>query len=296
MLADGLAIVEELCGLNARVQACMPPHVPVPRPGPCRKKTRLPSAAGVRSRGRKATAETETAKVNPVQHAVATSKPAKTMFAGRGATGVVHKITFEDGTKTVRKRPSSFEDRSGAVQLDAEELANLVAEAVGARSRAMYRSAPGEIFMEFVDGDLGVMANNREIEAAAQTPQGRRLGLLDALIANDDRNDENFFLDPADPSALTGIDHALSWWGIDSGLPDEDSGSGPGNMGPFAGQFMRQSNPLTETEYDEIRPRLGGLRPQFEARGRGQWFEYTIDQFEQLAARASDRAPVPVGG
>lgn len=32
--ADGLAIVEELVGLS-RVQACKPPRVPVPRPGPC---------------------------------------------------------------------------------------------------------------------------------------------------------------------------------------------------------------------------------------------------------------------
>lgn len=31
---DGLAIVENLCGL--RVEACRPPHVPVPKPGPCK--------------------------------------------------------------------------------------------------------------------------------------------------------------------------------------------------------------------------------------------------------------------
>ena len=288
---DGLAIVEDLCGLTVR--ACMPPRVPKPQPGPCPSKARLPGT-GVRPRRKKAVAATASA-VNRVQRAVTTSKPVQTVFAGRGATGTVHKITFEDGTKTVRKRPSSFEDRSGPVQLDAEELANLVAEAVGARSRAMYRSSPGEIYMEFVDGDLGVMSGRRVIEAAAVTPQGRRLGLLDSLIANDDRNDENFFVDPDDPSALVGIDHALSWWGIASDLPGEGGGSGPGNVGPFAGQFMAQSNPLTAAEYDEIRPRLAGLRPQFQARGRGEWFGYTMDVFEQLAARAADRAPVPVG-
>lgn len=32
---DGLAVVEDVYGI-ARVQACMPPHVPVPKPGPCK--------------------------------------------------------------------------------------------------------------------------------------------------------------------------------------------------------------------------------------------------------------------
>lgn len=34
MSSDGLAVLEELCGLT-RVRACRPPHVPVPKPGPC---------------------------------------------------------------------------------------------------------------------------------------------------------------------------------------------------------------------------------------------------------------------
>lgn len=50
-LVDGLAVVEDLCGLRtpptaargSRVQACMPPHVAVPKPGPCPGKRGLPS-------------------------------------------------------------------------------------------------------------------------------------------------------------------------------------------------------------------------------------------------------------
>lgn len=52
MLPDGLSVIEELCATGGRVQACMPPHVPVPKPGPCRGHRKAGTAARKKAVGK----------------------------------------------------------------------------------------------------------------------------------------------------------------------------------------------------------------------------------------------------
>lgn len=52
--SDGLAVIDDALGLP-RIEACMPPHVPVPKPGPCPGTKRGPGST-VKKAARKATA------------------------------------------------------------------------------------------------------------------------------------------------------------------------------------------------------------------------------------------------
>lgn len=288
---DGLSVIEDLWDLRA----CMPPHVAVPKPGPCpgvRRGVRLPKKAAAKTAARPVGAPkprtadgpaTETSGASALERTVATSDVRHTEVAGKGSTGVVHKITFEDGTEAIRKRPSRVGSRTAVDQLDAEELASKLGQAVGARVPQVYRSAPGEIYYPYVDGELGELYRYDEVERLVGSHDGKRLGLLDALIGNLDRNRQNFFIDLG-KGQVTGIDHAMSWWDT-----DEAFDLLAGHPGPFVRQFNGRTNPLTTAEYDSLRPRVMALRPEFERLGRLDWFGKSVQTFEELAARAADR-------
>lgn len=193
-----------------------------------------------------------------------------------GAMASVDLVTFNDGTRAVRKFARKVPTgRSPKDQQDAEELAGRIARAIGVKTPAIERTSDAEIFMEYEeDDDPGTTLRGGEIDRLAATPEGIRMGLLDVLIANPDRHPGNYLVN-YDQNRITAIDHGFAWDDLDDFYPSI-----------FARNFGRTS-PLSQADIAELRPKIEGLRAEFERTGHLDWYDQVTEMFEQVAQRSN---------
>jgi hypothetical protein len=209
-----------------------------------------------------------------------------------GQTSVTELATAPDGTRAVRKTPRPGTDPEDARFLaDGEELAALLAEAVGAPVPRVYRDGPGSVWVEYVDGPPAGPAD------LTGSPEEVRIGLLDALTGNGDRYSDRSGNLKVRHGRLVGYDHGGAW------LPAELGYEGPFIREPQApvrhfiessgddgtGRW-RDSPPLPAAELAMIRVRVEALRPAFRRAGRGAWLDYSLAALDQIAGRASAAA------
>jgi hypothetical protein len=193
-----------------------------------------------------------------------------------GETAYTHVLTYEDGTRVIRKDHSrlrySGEDDIVAYS-DAEELAPLVLHAVGLRAAAVRRTGEHEIHMEYVDGARGdeIGAANgmgRDISLdLVNSRDGRVLGLADYLIQHTrPGSGENVIQDQA--GRLVGVDngdafrHGYTHSIFARPLYDQPTSSD----GPLQ---LAARNDFSPEDMANVERRLRALRPAFERRGRG---------------------------
>lgn len=193
-----------------------------------------------------------------------------------GAMASVDLVTFNDGTQAVqkftRKVPTG---RSPKDQNDAEELSAKVAGLVGVRTPAIERVSDAQIVMEYVDeAEPGTSLPSWRADALTKTPDGLRMGLLDLLINNPDRHGGNYLVDD-DEKGLTAIDHGFAWDDLEDYYPS-----------PFVGAVGGRSNPFSPEDMAALRPRLEGLRGDFEAMGHGDWHDQMMEMFAHAEGRA----------
>lgn len=167
----------------------------------------------------------------------------------RGTIGETSIVTFGDGSKWVHKSANRADG-------DKEELASMVARAMGVRAPAVVRDPLDKdaVYMTFVNGKTAVergishknIMNNRYGPEAADSM--RRIGLMDYLIKNGDRHGGNFMIDQDEMPV--GIDHGMAW-------------------GPYAPKGSRVSENITQDDfspeyYAQIRQNLEALKPEFD--------------------------------
>lgn len=202
-----------------------------------------------------------------------------------GQSAQTELVTLADGTKVIRKRArTGLDDMQDAA---AEHAASLLGRALGLRTPGVYRRGPGEIYMEYIEdartaeeaagygGDLP-----KAFADAIGSDDGKRLGLLDLLTMNIDRNNGNWMLDGR--GRLVPIDHGASFVNR-TGDPARDREF---VNNPFADHYADDGNPLTKADVTELRRRLESLRPAFEHMGRGEWLTYSLAVLDRLAPNA----------
>lgn len=194
-----------------------------------------------------------------------------------GAMASVDLVTFNDGTRAVRKVARRVPTgRSPKDQQDAEELAGNIARAIGVKTPAIERTSDAEIYMEYEENDSpATLLRGSEIDRLVPTPEGIRMGLLDVLIGNPDRHPGNYLVDD-DQTTITAIDHGFAW---DEDLEDF-------YPSPFARNFGRTS-PLSPADVEELRPKIEALRGEFERMGHLDWYGQVTDVFERIAQRST---------
>jgi hypothetical protein len=218
-----------------------------------------------------------------------------------GAVGDVHLVTFNDGTQAVRKVAHAPMFGYSTVRLTENEvLAEKVGRAVRAPIPAVVRTGETEIFMQYAEDAKPGMWLFRGMDLAEQIPAkrefvadsgdpGHRLGLLDLLIANNDRHNENWLTLP--DGSIVGIDHGLAW-PVSRITPAAIEGEQPRFKSAFAKLFNQGSpnapnqgyipNDLTPADIDWVEQRLQALRPDFEELGRGNYLDYSLARLRQL--------------
>jgi hypothetical protein len=241
------------------------------------------------------------------------------LHGGFSAETVMFKLP--DGRKIVRKRAPEWGDPNAPKRAaDAEQLGSLLANALGARSARVYRTDEQTTYIEFVSGPVlgseadawGGKPSTRIQDAVAE--HGMRLGLVDVLIANRDRNLGNMIQN--DDGSLTGIDTGDAWYGaerqptvieegdedldfsfeqsaryelvnkVDGGYPASHFAREPDPDDYGAGLVVWKDNPLTPSDVDETRRRLEALRPDFKQLGREDWLDYSLRALDEIAPHA----------
>lgn len=214
-----------------------------------------------------------------------------------GAVGDVRLATFTDGEKAVQKiARRTFAGRSTKDLTDGEELAALLGRSIDAPVPEVVRSGDNEVFMAYVPKARSATAVLRRFKAGDDRGQkvnefvesraGRLLGVLDLLADNHDRHQNNWLVHS--DGTITGIDHGLTW--SDRQTSADVRSVAPTFDSPFAAAFYRNAwlpNDLSKADIDWMRERVSALRPQFEARDRAAWLDYSLARLDQLGAMAT---------
>jgi hypothetical protein len=216
-------------------------------------------------------------RVAAMEEANASGPRAVTNLSG-GSLADVRRFDWEDRSRTVVKRalgPAGGID--ALAQTDAEELVARVADVLGVRAPAVRRLGPDEVEMEFAPGKTGMEEYGAIAPKSITTaPENANIGLLDYLTNNADRHTGNWTVD--DDGTVYAIDHGLAF--------QDDIGILA--YGPFAlahGFSFGTPKNVTAADLDRIRGDLEGLRSDFQALGRGQWFDGMMGRLDDVAAR-----------
>lgn len=215
-----------------------------------------------------------------------------------GIMGDTRRVKLADGTDAIYKGALSDWPMPGGVppltpkdQTDAEEMASLMASALGVRAPAVQRISDTEIYMEVMPGQTAAewMRKSGFIDNIIDSDDAIRMGLLDVLLDNPDRHNGNFMVD--DDDKIYAIDHGLSFvnhYGV---------GRSAAARSPFAAEHfitnlgLYDANPLTKRDIQSIHARLDALRPQFKAAGRESWLDVAkirLDKLEPYARGQKD--------
>lgn len=208
-----------------------------------------------------------------------------------------------DGRRVVRKKAPQWSDPADAkTEMDADQLAVKVADALDVPVARVYREADDTAWFEYARGrTVGELMSERGLNERSDVPTewldtkaAKRMGLLDALIGNNDRNTGNWMRD--DLGDIVGLDHANSWGGTFL-----EQLAGPNGVGPNVAQkpgrwFVSEReaggndwapNPLTRADVAEVRRRLKLLRPDFVHLDREDWLDYTLETLKAIAENAA---------
>jgi SPP1 gp7 family putative phage head morphogenesis protein len=199
-----------------------------------------------------------------------------------GSMGVVTRITLQDGRVAIRKVVKDLgEGIEIDQQRDAEQLTAIVGRAFGFETPTVLVDGQ-QLFMSFVDGTLAADLPD-EGAAILAGPGGVRLRLFDLLTSGNDRNEGNWFVDPA--GRIRPIDHGMSFqpWSA----PDEVPSWRADRLEPFAQGGHWVANPLTAHDVQYLRHTLAETRPAFERADRLDWYRAMMSRLEVLAEHAS---------
>lgn len=205
-------------------------------------------------------------------------------------TSIVH---FKDGSKAVHKRAEDNGWADAIHQTDAEELGALVARKLGLASPKTHKSAPDEIYLEFMDGKIGNKA--KKPKEYWLSDDGRRMALLDQLIDYPDRHDANWLMHNG---RLISIDHgiAFTYSHSNKGKPRAHGEPNFRYVGPFEKLFLKRpregdptewgDNDLSPEDIADVRRTLDSLRRDFEDAGRTEWHDRMSQVLDKIAEHA----------
>jgi hypothetical protein len=198
------------------------------------------------------------------------------------ATGekVIRKVAFDqtadmpNATSSERQAMRSADDRA-----EAERLGFLVARAIGTTVPAVFRYSETEMLMDYVEGTPGrtLQGNTAERERLMATESGRRLGLLDVLTGNEDRNIGNFMIVDGE---VVGIDQGEAWSEAGKNLAGWTHRTFARAYYDFKNNRWRK-NDLSRVEIEQFQSALEALRPEF-LPSRREWYDDMMKRFEQV--------------
>jgi hypothetical protein len=218
----------------------------------------------------------------------------------QGNQGTVSILTMPDGTKVLQK--VQYSDTRN----DAEELSSYVSQVVGAGAPAVARHpdfpattlvedfVPGVMADEYVEKESSAALREAKKENAGQwtaeaaasdardeaeqelynTTEGYKIGLLDYLISNSDRHNQNWMVTPDGKPVPIDMGYA-QFDGQDYESPFTEA-SGLTDYDPDYGER------LDSQEWEELYSGLSAIQPEFQRLGRSGWYSNMMGQLAAL--------------
>lgn len=229
-------------------------------------------------------------------------------LSGGGTAEAVSRVRYRNGTDLVHKQFQPMTRLHGTLtvkdQADAEYLASRVGEVMDARVPRVVTMPDNSSMMDLLPGKNAFKTFNTPpamssaeirdlVERAVASDDGQRIGLLDLLIDNHDRNVGNWMIDD---DRFFGIDHHQAWQLGDLDRPDlppiEIQYRPPGL---FAAQYYRRDaqgrvftdNNWSPADMAKMRVRLDALRDVFRELGRDDWWRFASERLDALAHHAT---------
>jgi hypothetical protein len=220
-------------------------------------------------------------------------------LAGGVSAEAVYRIDYANGAKGVAKR---MRISGSTAQPDAEQLYATMGRLLGAPVPRALRTQDDEVVFDFIPGRSGAdvrgkMNGSQWEDRLRQTPVATRarLGLLDLLSANNDRNGGNLLFDENGQTVIAGIDHANAHSGNDTDptrpytFSNHTIGMDLFQRTLSSGTLSWVDNPLTQADVAWVRTRLVDLEDDFATLERQKWWAFAMDRFDQIAKRASGK-------
>lgn len=212
--------------------------------------------------------------------------PTDTRRLGGGFSAYVERHEFADGSIAVQKiYGQRFNETAAEVrrEMDAEELGPLVYRALGIDAPAVVRGGDrGRLLMDFIEGQTGSEMGPIYLDLLT-TEQGRRLGLVDILVGNIDRNAGNFIVSP--DGRIVSIDHADAFagnWALSEWTAHLVERHPSGEV------VLRDSVDVSGIDLADVRRRIQSLESEFARLGRSGWYAEMLrklDAIERAARR-----------
>jgi SPP1 gp7 family putative phage head morphogenesis protein len=238
---------------------------------------------------------------------------------GMGVQGDTHIITFNDGSTWIRKGINKND-------ADREELASKISDAIGAGAphvthpeeseRQFYNEVklsenPGliqhDIWMPFVNGKVAARAfppsddpfHDDRFKKKAEiykSPQGKKIGLLDLLTENVDRNEGNWII--GDDGQPIPIDHNSTWTslGFENQYSDFSAGLSPDDFAPGELDQIEKNlraidtgNTLTPAQRDMLSVSINNLATFEESPHQAEPVPYEHYQYTNAQPRMAGR-------
>lgn len=212
-------------------------------------------------------------------------------------------LTYGDGRQVITK---VFGGNNAEHEAQAEYLASLVGQAIGAPVPHVIMVDPRTVWMGVIDGDTGLgiaraanpsLSRDGLYDATddlenqwADLDPAWRLGLLDLIVANNDRHPGNWMgrTEPDGTVRLAGIDHGMSFFSFRGSPPSAPRDSTPPSYLAESGIFRvlltvpdrpemgYDTTRLSSAEAREIDDRLRALEPEFARLGRQEWHAWMM--------------------
>jgi hypothetical protein len=229
----------------------------------------------------------------------------KKVALSQGKEGSTRVVTFGNGSQYIQKdfkgmadnRPPIMGGTGGPMppeqqrrQVAKEILASKISKVIGAGAPDIIGDpgSPSGLYEPKVAGVSAVehfKAGKKGMGEMFRSPEGAKIGLMDAITGNEDRHMGNVMVSPAGKPIP--IDHNDTW-----GMPDARGGLFTDS--PFAAALDKQidagKSPFTVAELDRVKTQIQALKAEFEAMpggGGARNFQMTMDKLAQIRERVA---------
>lgn len=219
-------------------------------------------------------------------------------FRGGELNAGVELVEYPDGSRAVRKKIRDIEPGEigefgipAKQQMDADILAGLVGAQLGVTAPIAVQDGDDAVLMDFMDGKTAIESGQDAVMSHVQADDSDAdmVALFDTIIDNQDRHRGNWLIGADGKTQL--IDHSLSF--LYGGTPEKPplSGSDFNELIYNVQGWMRPSEfhtfSFSQADMREIRKRLLALKPDFEARGRGDWHALMMRRLKAMTPYAT---------